>query len=757
VSQERLEQLVASFLDARESEPGLSPESYLSRLDSLDPASDGPGAAELRRRLLAALHAVIEVDRLLPEAVPLPRQIGPYAVLGELGRGGMGIVYEVERDGRRAALKLHPFSPLLAGRGAERLRREIEALRSIRHPNIVRVLDAGSTDGAPYVVMELVDGVRLDHASSSMSRDDALRVVAALARAIHAAHEIGVVHRDLKPQNVIVRHDGEPVVIDFGLSLAEELQTLTVTGELLGTPRYMAPEQVTSGEADARTDVYALGLILYELIVGRPARASSSREGLLRAAADGSMTRPRRLDRSIPTPLELILRTALAPVREDRYPTALELAEDLERLSRGEAVRPRAGRWFDPEEHLGQRRRRGVLAFGIASALTACIAALLWSGNSRAAARRAESTQQLRHALELYFDGDSSAAHEAAQRAVTTDRRNGTASGLAAHLARIPQAEGARADAQLTRTLLRAVEARDSSTARACLRDDHVDQVDPALRAAASGLIAVSTGHLELAERDLAAAGELLPGSVMLLERRARIYQRLGFVPRAQELLEHATTLDSTSARLWMARANLELARRDLDASLRSVSQVKRWGDSTDVDLRVLEASIRANRGQGARARRILLDLVAQAPGSPEAWYQLGYAYDMDHLLVPATAAYQRSCRLLPNDPRPRFCLANLYSGASRGSCVGCDSAFAAHPSMLDRSLAEKYLLDCLRLDRGRQEWISRSILDVALRLRRTDRVLALADSLTASDRESPGALRLLELSRRLRLSGGRR
>src|SRR5581483_4961765 len=175
-------------------------------------------------------------------------------------------------DGREVALKLLP--PHSAAGAAARLRREAEAASRIRHPNVAAVLDAGEHEGRLYVALELIPGRTLADALATgpLGVSRALELIAKVARAIEAAHEQGVVHRDLKPSNIIIADGGEPVVIDFGLAKAEgSRESLTRTGEVLGTLFYMSPEQLEGRrDVDARTDVYALGAILFECLTGRP-------------------------------------------------------------------------------------------------------------------------------------------------------------------------------------------------------------------------------------------------------------------------------------------------------------------------------------------------------------------------------------------------------------------------------------------------------------------------------------------------------
>lgn len=326
---EELEAHVAAFLERRETEPDLTPESFA--------ASHRPHAD----MLAAAIRTALDIERTLTSSPAPHRTIGGYVVRGELGRGGMGVVYRVERDGREFALKLLPLAPLLGPRMLERFRREAVALARIAHPHIVRVHDSGIDAELPYLVMDLVEGQPLDQAAGALSVDQAIAIAEALARALHAAHQQGVLHRDLKPQNVMLRADGEPVLLDFGLSALEEGATLTGTGDLLGTPRYMAPEQLSGELVDARTDVHALGLLLYELTTGHPAHSGHGRDALYASVRFGRITPARAMRASLSGELEAVIHTALARRPEERYADALAFADDLARLRAGTPVAAR--------------------------------------------------------------------------------------------------------------------------------------------------------------------------------------------------------------------------------------------------------------------------------------------------------------------------------------------------------------------------------------------------------------------------------
>ncbi|MFT7619466.1 MAG: tetratricopeptide (TPR) repeat protein [Planctomycetota bacterium] len=307
------------------------------------------------------------------------KTLGPYSLDREIGRGGQGLVYKAidSRLGRVVALKV--LTGL--GPGAEkqiiRFRREAEVAARLDHPGICGVHDAGVEDGVPYIAMRYVSGESLaqrlsrskatsngDNGESigfldltemgtegdveeiqpqgesstdvSMTKsqlDATLRVFEKAARALHAAHEAGVIHRDVKPGNIMVTDEGEPVVLDFGLAHddSEDMPSLTQTGDFFGTPAYMSPEQIAGQRIhlDARSDVYSLGVTLYESLVLRRPFDAPTREGLYQAIMTKDAPDPRRLNRSISKDLKIVLECVLEKDRDKRYQSALAFADDL--------------------------------------------------------------------------------------------------------------------------------------------------------------------------------------------------------------------------------------------------------------------------------------------------------------------------------------------------------------------------------------------------------------------------------------------
>src|SRR5262249_44912508 len=228
----------------------------------------------------------------------------------------------------------------------ERFRREAEAVAALRHPNVVQVYDVGDADGRPYFTMELMEGGslarKLSGAPQPARRTAAL--LATLAGAVQAAHEAGVVHRDLKPGNVLLTADGTPKVADFGLARRlDSDEHLTLSGAIIGTPSYTAPEQARGdrGVVGPRTDVYALGAILYECLTGRPPFHAGTPAATLQPVVADEPVNPRRLNPSVPRDLETVCLKCLHKEPQKRYASAAELADDLCRIERGDPITAR--------------------------------------------------------------------------------------------------------------------------------------------------------------------------------------------------------------------------------------------------------------------------------------------------------------------------------------------------------------------------------------------------------------------------------
>ena len=269
-----------------------------------------------------------------------------YHSLELIGRGGMGVVYRAveAKLNRTVALKVLPS---LRNTLAARTRFESEArlLAQVNHPGVARIFEIGNSAGTPYIAMEFIEGQSLDRiaAGKPLEFRMAAEFTRQLAEALHACHQLGIVHRDVKPSNALITPQRKLKLTDFGLAklMGEDTQNLTRTGEVMGTPGYMAPEQASGfmREFGAETDVYGAGAVLYELLTGRPPFVAPEPLQALMMALTNPPAAPRTILPRIPADLETIVLKCLEKKKAHRYRTAKELAEDLERFLRGEPIR----------------------------------------------------------------------------------------------------------------------------------------------------------------------------------------------------------------------------------------------------------------------------------------------------------------------------------------------------------------------------------------------------------------------------------
>ena len=303
------------------------------RGEQVDVEALAEGDAELARELAVMLSTLDVVEGQAHSArspVAAGRVLGDFRIERELGRGGMGVVFLAHdtRLDRRVALKFLPVQAALDPSLRERFRREARAAGRLNHPGIVPVYGLGEQDGFLFLIMQYVEGQGLDRTARARPLDPraAARLGTVLADALSYAHSHGIVHRDVKPANVIVNPAGEPRITDFGLCELRGDAQLTRTDAVMGTPRYMAPEQLI-GQSSAQTDVYGLGATLYEALTGRPPYDDTRASYEQRLARPP--TRPRRLVPELPRPLEAIVLKAMAALPEQRYTGALALKRDL--------------------------------------------------------------------------------------------------------------------------------------------------------------------------------------------------------------------------------------------------------------------------------------------------------------------------------------------------------------------------------------------------------------------------------------------
>jgi tetratricopeptide (TPR) repeat protein len=457
-------------------------------------AARHPRIATLLRQVLPALQLLRTpgVDASGPAAAApsmpaeAPAPLGDFRLLREVGRGGMGIVYEAEQLslGRRVALKVLPFAAAMDARQLQRFKNEAQAAAHLQHPHIVPVYGVGCDRGVHYYAMQFIDGRSLAAVIQELRRAEGLDAdeeaaaagseaptrrgapdppptgpyvpptTAAAARpsaatstrrsarppeffrnaarlgvqaagALEHAHQLGVIHRDIKPANLLLDGRGDLWVADFGLAQIQNDTRVTRTGDVVGTLRYMSPEQTLGqrGGVDHRADVYSLGATLYELLTLEPAFDGGDRRELLMQIALAEPRPLRRRNPAIPAELETIVLKAMAKIPADRYATARELADDLQRFLEDRPIKARRPT-FVQHARKWARRHRGLVwtaALGLVAAVAVLGGSLGWMARDRTA-RQAQVADQARSALQeargFQEQGDWAKATAAAERAL---------------------------------------------------------------------------------------------------------------------------------------------------------------------------------------------------------------------------------------------------------------------------------------------------------------------------------------------------
>jgi serine/threonine protein kinase/tetratricopeptide (TPR) repeat protein len=342
-------------------------ESGLFTEEDLDPINF-TDMGESQRKSMPHFNRMRHAGRMLAD-------FGDYELLEEMGRGGQGIVYRARQKSlnRTVALKILGLGQWATEAHLKRFHLEAEAAASLDHPCIVPIYEIGDRDGSCYFSMKLIEGEPLNvEVARTKNPRWAANLIAKLARTVHYAHEHGVLHRDIKPGNILVDAKGQPHLTDFGLArLVETTDSVTRTREMLGTPSYMAPEQADG--ITNTTDVYGLGAVLYHLLTGHPPFAGGTTYQTIRLLLETEPRAPRLQNPKLDRDLSTICLKCLEKDPQRRYPTALDLAEDLERWLKHEPIRARHTRMLSR----GQKWvRRNPLVTGLLASLVALATAI---------------------------------------------------------------------------------------------------------------------------------------------------------------------------------------------------------------------------------------------------------------------------------------------------------------------------------------------------------------------------------------------
>jgi len=657
--------------------------------------------------------------------------LGPYRLEREVGRGGQGAVFLAEdtRLSRRVAIKVLDRLGPMPAETLRRFAREGAIVSRLDHPALCALFDTGEHAGTPFLVMRYVEGETLAR-SLARARDGEgflaparsatgiaqrraaiLTLVEAVARALHVAHEVGVVHRDVKPGNVMVTPGGAPVVLDFGLALDERDEGLTLTrsGDVLGTPFYMAPEQLatTQGPVDRRTDVWALGVVLYECLTLRRPFSAPTTTGLVNAVLYDPVPPTRAAGAPQPRDLEVVIATALERDRGRRYQSAQAFADDLGRILRHEPIRARpASLWLRSRRWMRRHPGHAALVVLIAFALSTLAAAagfyaarrpLLERGAQAARAERLETALSEGYFTLWEHDADRAAERFRAVLAEADDDAEAVA-GLA--LAASRSGGGGAGAAILDQHASLLAEYAALRRLRAHLCDRAADgplpgASDTALDFFVAGLVEMERARVLLDRRRAERAVDLFTGA-MLRSPTARSHYVVmrgsvaGFTARRAEVARETATIlegnwpERPSATYWAA-----IALGNSDPAEAIAAFRRAWERAPDDERCPRQLTLKlAFAGKDAEALAVGTELVRRWPHLATSHEALAAVHEVANRLDLSAAAAREATRLDPHLPLPYCMLASAYEAggdhaSARATLRACLAATPGNPQAL--------------------------------------------------------------------------
>ncbi|MAB78051.1 MAG: hypothetical protein CMJ89_01750 [Planctomycetes bacterium] len=711
MSPDNVEELVVRFLERREKGETIAPEEFARAHPACaDELLQALGRAQATERFLDALGRAQATERILEDAGWPTKRLGPYSVLELIGSGAMGRVYRAVHDDRpdeELALKLLSPLTLNDAKALARFEREARALTGLAHPGVVRVLDHGTLENVPYLAMDWVRGpslaTALEDARVRRSKDsrrppsDALSLgskrirghrsvaslVARLSQAVAAVHSSGVLHRDIKPGNVILHEDAQPVLVDFGLARGEETVSLTGTGDLLGTPRYMAPEQARGEETDERTDIHGLGLLLYELLTLEPPHPESDTVSVLRAVAGCPVPAVTRVDPTVPAPLDRIVRRACAFRPAARYGTAAALAQDLEAFLARTSVKARN---FSPlERFLDAWTLRRKTLVGV-------VAALVVLGSLPLLREEPPDFERFISQAALAYEADDMAGTAAAaQRILTHDPEHPEGLFLESLAAGEPRGNRSTFVGLLVEGL---VHSRAKVWPEAIAKFEEARGLEPD-----SPLVEVLLEKTRRKMERQEAAHESRPESASALYESGILHNGQSRFAEAERDLMRAVELDPGHVDAWVQLCIAQFFQDRPEDALESAARGGAWASVAYARTLLLRKN-----DAGEHVREVLAPVLAEHPQYLECMRVVGFSYDYGHNFAEARRCYESNLDQDPDSWIDLGHLAFLLAGARSASCPDCKSWFRNHPEDLDLEQALELRLQQLDLDRGRTE-----------------------------------------------------